>query len=152
MSDVLTNESLPKTSATLTVRIIKSFQYRTERSLVLHNINLLSTTVADLKDAARNVVHTQGPWKPYRSVTLDTLKLYTKAHGAKTTNLIINLDHDEWILDNDNKTLAECGFENETEVSFFNRELYDKFKLDPTVRSATLPVPHDLIHVQTSWD
>lgn len=55
------------------------------------------------------------------------MKLYTKAHGAKvghtplnfftaspltatqTTNLIINLDHDEWILDDDSKTLADSG-------------------------------------------
>ena len=57
---------------------------------------------------------------------LDTLKLYTKAHGSKvgsaqtldrrcridavkTSNLIINLDHDEYILGDDNATLASCG-------------------------------------------
>lgn len=49
----LTNLALPKTSATLTIRIIKSFEYRTERSLVLHDINLETTTVGDLKDIAR---------------------------------------------------------------------------------------------------
>jgi len=53
------------------------------------------------------------------------------AHGAKTTNLIVNLDHDEWIFDEDSKTLAELGFENETEVSFFNRQAYDQFKVNP---------------------
>jgi len=76
-------------------------------------------------------VLTQPGWKPYRLVTFDTMKLYTKAHGAKTTNLIINLDHDEWILDDDTKILSDLGFENETEVSLFNRELYEKFKLHP---------------------
>jgi hypothetical protein len=58
----------------------------------------------------------------------DTMKLYTRAHGAKvcgidnrscqnivsctwqTTNLIINLDHDEWIIDDDNMVLAYLGF------------------------------------------
>jgi hypothetical protein len=30
-----------------------------------------------------------------RSLDLDTLKLYTKAHGSKTMNLIINLTNDE---------------------------------------------------------
>jgi hypothetical protein len=39
----------------------------------------------------------------------DTLKLYTKAHGSKTTNLIINLDHDEWILDDPEATLTSLG-------------------------------------------
>jgi len=79
-------------------------------------------------------VATQSGWKPYRNVVLDTIKLYTKAHGAKTTNLIINLDHDEWILDDDAKLLADLGFENETEVSVFNRELYEAFKANPQTR------------------
>jgi len=39
----------------------------------------------------------------------DTLKFYTVAHGHKTQNLIINLDHDEWILNDHSKTLAELG-------------------------------------------
>ncbi|KAF9459567.1 hypothetical protein BDZ94DRAFT_1284331 [Collybia nuda] len=133
---VLTNTTLPRTSATLTVRVIKSFEFRTERSLVLHGINLETTTVGQLKGISRQAVLTQPGWKPYRNIVLDTLKLYTKAHGAKTTNLIINLDNDDWILDDDEKILEGLGFENETEVSFFNRELYEKFKLDP----------------KTSWD
>lgn len=42
----------------------------------------------------------------------DTLKLYTRAHGAKTTNLIINTDHPEYILANEGdqgRSLAELG-------------------------------------------
>ena len=50
MSNVLTNTSLPKTSATITVRIIKSFEYRTERSLVLCDTNLERITVGGLKE------------------------------------------------------------------------------------------------------
>lgn len=53
VSQILTNNARPKTSATLTVRIIKSFEFRTERSLVLHDINLETTTVLNLKDIAR---------------------------------------------------------------------------------------------------
>ncbi|THV05026.1 hypothetical protein K435DRAFT_826539 [Dendrothele bispora CBS 962.96] len=135
-SDVLTNVARPRTSAIITIRIIKSFQYRTERSLVLQDLNLETTTIGRLKEIARQAIQTQPGWKPYRNVTLDTLKLYSRAHGAKTTNLIINLDNDDWILDDDSKTLAEVGFENETEVSFFNRELYEAFRQNP----------------ETSWD
>jgi len=62
------------------------------------------------------------------------VKLYTKAHGAKTTNLIINLDHDDWILNDESAILASLGFENETEVSFFNRELYEAFKMNPLTK------------------
>jgi len=117
--DSLTNVARPNTSATLTIRVIKSFKFRTERSLVLHDVNLVTTTVAQLKEIAKLNVATQPGWKPYRNIILDTLKLYTKAHGAKTSNLIINLDHDDWILADDDKTLVELGFENETEASFF---------------------------------
>ena len=68
---------------------------------------------------------------------------------TQTTNLIINLDNDDWIFDDDSRILAHLGFggcvgvfekscshsksENETEVSFFNRELYEQFKRNPTV-------------------
>ncbi|KAI0050039.1 hypothetical protein FA95DRAFT_1537109 [Auriscalpium vulgare] len=132
--DTLTNLAQPKSAATLTIRVIKSFEFRTERSLVLRPVNLEKTTVGELKDIVREAIRTQPGWKPYRTTTFDTLKLYTRAHGAKTTNLIINLDHDDWILDEDSKTLEECGFENETEVSFFNRESYSKFQANPETR------------------
>ena len=70
---------------------------------------------------------------------------------VQTSNLIINLEHDDWILDDDSRTLADLSFgvfkysknqhlhhshhglENETEVSLFNRELYETFKANPTV-------------------
>jgi len=104
--DVLTNVARPKTSATLTVRIIKSFKFRTERSLVLHNVDLTTTTIAQLKDIAHKAIHDKPGWKPYRNVLLglsfflpsafantplDTLKLYSNAHGAKVTFLSILL-------------------------------------------------------------
>ena len=51
--DILTNVARPNTSATLTIRIIKSFTFRTERSLVLHDVNLVTMTVAQLKEIAK---------------------------------------------------------------------------------------------------
>ena len=50
IDDTPTNLTLPKTDATLTIRVIKSFEYRTERSLVLHHINLEEITVGELKE------------------------------------------------------------------------------------------------------
>ncbi|PAV23474.1 cytoplasmic [Pyrrhoderma noxium] len=141
--ELLSNLALPKTDATITIRIIKSFEFRTEKNLVLHHINFETTTVDDLKKLAREAIQTQQGWKIYRNLAqakdnetpfLDTLKLYTKAHGTKTSNLIINLDHDDWILDDGSKTLTELGFENETEISFFNRKLYEEFKSNPETR------------------
>lgn len=51
--DTLRNEALPRTDATLTIRIIKSFTFRTEKSLVLQHLNLEELTVGELKDIAR---------------------------------------------------------------------------------------------------
>jgi hypothetical protein len=67
----------------------------------------------------------------------DTLKIYTKAHGSKvieaglqmlpnevhevvlqTSNLIINLNNDEWILDDDDAILADLGIGACTVLSF----------------------------------
>ena len=53
ISDVLTNLAKPKTSATLTIRVIKSFEFRTEKSLVLHDVNLETVTVGGLKELVR---------------------------------------------------------------------------------------------------
>lgn len=53
ISDTPLNLALPKTDATLTIRVIKSFEYRTEKSLVLHHVNLETTTVGQLKDTVR---------------------------------------------------------------------------------------------------
>lgn len=53
LDDTPTNLALPKTDATLTIRVIKSFEFRTERSLVLHHVNLEQTTVGQLKDMVR---------------------------------------------------------------------------------------------------
>lgn len=51
--ELLSNLALPKTDATITIRIIKSFEFRTEKNLVLHHINFETTTVDDLKKLAR---------------------------------------------------------------------------------------------------
>jgi hypothetical protein len=70
ISDTLTNLTLPKTEATITLRVIKSFEYRTERSLVLHKLNLETTTVGELKNIARrgiaNLLHRSAPSDLFR--------------------------------------------------------------------------------------
>ncbi|KAA1478373.1 hypothetical protein DENSPDRAFT_788041 [Dentipellis sp. KUC8613] len=151
--DTPTNLAAPKTAATLTIRIIKSFEFRTERSLVLHDLNFERTTVGDLKVIVQQAINSRSAWKAYRTVSFDTFKLYTKAHGAKSTNLIINLDHDDWILDDENRTLADYEFENETEISLFNRESYENFKKNPVVRAPRhLNLSLGLTSIKTRWD
>ncbi|KAI9256232.1 hypothetical protein BY458DRAFT_519434 [Sporodiniella umbellata] len=133
MSDEnLTNLANPTSSATITVRCIKSFEYRTCKNLVLRNVNLETETVGNLKKLITEKVHSEPGWRPYLNVKFDTLKVYTVAHGHKTMNLIINLeDDDKLILSDDTAVLAWQGIENETELSFFQMEDYKQFKSHP---------------------
>ncbi|KAN0061271.1 hypothetical protein ACQY0O_006117 [Thecaphora frezii] len=143
-----TNSIRPLTDAIITVRIIKSFEFRSMKPFVVKSIDLTTTTVHALKQRCLEEIRTSPSFKPFRSFAgqLDTLKHYTRAHGSKTTNLIINLDHPEWILDDaqiaaqhpgkteHTVTLAELGIENEHELSFFNRRDYEQFLSNPQIR------------------
>mgnify|MGYP003789550419 CR=1 FL=1 len=65
----------------------------------------------------------------------DTFKIYSQPHGAKTSNPIINLNNDdELILSDWSRTLAELGFQNETEVSLFVRADYEEYKKNPVFK------------------
>nr|KAJ3420251.1 hypothetical protein HK105_005910 [Polyrhizophydium stewartii] len=147
---------LPGGGLILTVRVIKSFEYRTAKNLVLHNVSpdmlvselkaLATETgqwalaaalltlghVAAAADVAKEI-KSSAAFRPYHNSTFDCLKLYFNAHGAKTQNLIINLDHDEYIMD-DAKTLRDYGVQNETELSFFQRAAYDSYKAHPETK------------------
>ncbi|KAK6505351.1 hypothetical protein TWF481_007256 [Arthrobotrys musiformis] len=129
MASTSSDDSLK--NATITVRVIKSFPYRTCKNLVIRGLDLTGVTVGEFKARAGSDVKTLSGWKPYQNVEFDAMKLYTKAHGTKTQNLIINLDRPDWMFDDDSKTLAEVGCEHETEVSFFNRAAYEEYLADP---------------------
>lgn len=51
--EFLATELLPLTSATLTIRIIKSFPFRTTKNLVLKDVDLTTMTVGQLMDKCR---------------------------------------------------------------------------------------------------
>ncbi|GAC99707.1 cytoplasmic protein [Pseudozyma hubeiensis SY62] len=148
-----TNNARPLTDAVITIRIIKSFEFRSMKAFVIKSIDLTSTSVAELEEKCRQEVKTNSSYRAFKSYAdkLDTLKLYTRAHGSKTTNLIINLDRPEWVLEDanlgalvkegervgktkENTTLAEIGIENETELSFFNKQAYEEFLANPNTK------------------
>jgi hypothetical protein len=51
---ILTYPIAPNTAATLTIRVIKSFPYRTSKNVILHNLDLTTLTVGELKEKVRN--------------------------------------------------------------------------------------------------
>ncbi|CCK72802.1 Aim29p KNAG_0L01830 [Huiozyma naganishii CBS 8797] len=135
MEEPLTSTARPLTNVTLTVRVIKSFPYRNVKNLVLANYNLREKTGADLMHDCLQHIKSEGSFRPFRSVDYDTLKIYTHAHRSKTVNLVINFDHDDdWIIDTrdpQGKKLCEYDIENETEISMYKLEDYQKFKENP---------------------
>ncbi|KAJ2718204.1 hypothetical protein GGI07_005848 [Coemansia sp. Benny D115] len=122
----------------ITVRIIKSFEYRTSKNLILH-IDLSQTSVGDLKNICRKRILEESGFKAYRNVDLDTLKIYTHAFGHKTQNLIINLE-DEGFLNDDDAMLDFVGVKHETELSFFNKAAYDAFAANPEIKWEHNPI------------
>ncbi|KAJ3304308.1 hypothetical protein HDV03_002923 [Kappamyces sp. JEL0829] len=121
----------PDTSLVLTIRLIKSFEFRAVKNLVLKDV-APSTTVAELKEIVKEHIKTASAFKAVVNVAFDTMKLYVMAHGHKSQNLIINLDNEGYL--DDTKTLQECGIENETEISFFKAADYERFKANPEIK------------------
>ncbi|KAJ3065848.1 hypothetical protein HDU98_010802 [Podochytrium sp. JEL0797] len=124
------------TTITLTIRLIKSFEFRNFKNLIVH-VDPATTTPADLAVLVKQKVESESAFKVYRTVKFDTFKLYTKAFGAKTQNLIINLDNDpDWILF-PRVPLAQQNMppiENETEISYFNKETYEAYRAHPETK------------------
>ena len=53
LDDTLTNLLKPLSAATITVRVIKSFQYRVAKSLVISELDLNKTSVNELKERVK---------------------------------------------------------------------------------------------------
>lgn len=70
----------------LTIRVIRSFEYRTVKNLILQGIDL-KMTVGQLKELITQKILTTPAFKPFVSVKFDLLKIYSKAHGAKVSNI-----------------------------------------------------------------
>ncbi|KTW28230.1 uncharacterized protein T551_02649 [Pneumocystis jirovecii RU7] len=116
-------------SAVLTVRLIKSFVHRTIKYLVLHDVDLEQTTVSEFQQRIQREISKQPAFQLYSTFPFDTLKIYSHAYGSKTSNRVINLDHEEWMLLDPSMTLSAYGVQHETELSFFRRSDYEQFKV-----------------------
>ncbi|KAI3405745.1 hypothetical protein KGF56_001352 [Candida oxycetoniae] len=133
----LTSNVRPATDALITVRIIKSFPYRNVKNLIIKDIDLKSTTPAQLFTKVITEINTLGAFRPFRNVVYDSLKIYSQAHGSKSMNLVINFDNDKDLVllekgeSISDKGLWDLGVRNETEISIFNWEEYIEYKKNP---------------------
>lgn len=122
--------------ATVTVRLVKSFEYKNFRNVIFHNLNLSSLTLTDLEKMTRERIEANPLLSrlfPATSPTpLDTFKRYYTRHSAKTNNAIINVGEDDKLVIHDYLSkLDEIGFDHETEISWFNWDEYQKFRDNP---------------------
>ncbi|KAJ3094884.1 hypothetical protein HDU97_007513 [Phlyctochytrium planicorne] len=123
----------PSSGILVTIRLIKSFEYRTTKNMIIKDLDPTVITFGRLKEIIQERIANESAFKVYRNVPMDTFKLYFHSHGTKSQNLIINLEHEDKFLQ-DGTTLAEEGIDNETEISFFNLEAYLAFKNHPETK------------------
>jgi len=128
---VTTDEAPSSSKVVLTIYLVKSFEYRTMKTMVLKDIDL-DMTASQLKELIDSNIQSQAAFLPYRNATLDTLRIMTKAHGAKPNNIyFINEEHQPFQMD---KTLRELGVEHETEISHYNAASFAAFKANPQMK------------------
>jgi hypothetical protein len=98
-------------ASTLTVRLVRSFEYKTVRTIYFHDVDLDTTSLAQLKSMIDERVRGTETLLFLQAVPFDTFKIYSQPHGAKTSNPVINLvDDDKLILPDWSQSLATLGF------------------------------------------
>ncbi|KAJ9111368.1 hypothetical protein QFC19_001136 [Naganishia cerealis] len=65
--ELLASELKPVTDATLTIRVIKNFEYRTQKSLVLRDLDLTKLTVGELLEQCKAAIKTTAGFKAFRT-------------------------------------------------------------------------------------
>ncbi|XP_077979208.1 UPF0538 protein C2orf76 homolog [Glandiceps talaboti] len=118
---------------TLTVRLIRSFEHRNIKSVVFHNVLLDVTTKEFMETIDKEIQVRPGIPPPVRKYKYNTLKILHTAHGAKTNTLAINLEDDDTLILKETVRLQDSGVKNETELSYFKLEDYEKFKANPEI-------------------
>jgi hypothetical protein len=116
----------------VTVRVIKSFEYRTCKNIILADVDLEALTAQGLYDLV--MAKLPAPFvKP--PAFYNVFKIYSQPHGAKTNSTIINAGkEDELCLKDWNLPLAQYGIQHETEISLFNNVDYRTFIQNPSIK------------------
>lgn len=113
---------------TIPVRLIRSFEHRNIRHLVMKDISPNKLTV-DIKKAILATLreNTSLP-PPVRNYGYDTLKIEHQPHKSKSSDPVINTEDDDTLILKDENTLLESQVVNETELSFFKMDDYIQYK------------------------
>jgi len=121
-------------SLVLGVRLIRSFQHRNIRRIVLKvsQEDLQGWTTQDLKRILDQKIPSESSLPPpFKKYAFDTFKIEHLAHKAKTSDPVINRENDQELILKEDVSLAESGVQHETELSYFKLEDYEAYKVDP---------------------
>ena len=126
-------------SFTFTIHIIRSFEYRTIKLLVLKDISP-DITVKALKELIHERIQTLSQFVPFRRAKFDTLRILLiplvgggDGMGGKSNNLVDINEHGE-VLEGEERELKEFGVVNETELSFYDGAQWEEYKKNPVVK------------------
>lgn len=115
----------------VTVRLIRNFPHRNIRNIICKNVDTTKLTSAFIENVINDIKTRSELPPPFRTYKYDTMKIQHQAYGAKTNDPVINTTNDEELMLKPEKTLAECGVINETEISFFKLDDYTTYQKDP---------------------
>lgn len=116
------------TMCTVTVRLIRSFEYNNVRPIVFQNVKLTLKTEDFIEQVKKEIPTRTGIPPPFKKFAYDTMKISHKAHGTKSGNLAINVEDDDKLILKSGFSLTDSGVENETEISFFKMNDYLEYK------------------------
>ncbi|KAE8581753.1 hypothetical protein XENTR_v10024930 [Xenopus tropicalis] len=71
--------------ATVTVRLVRSFEHRNFRPVVYHGVNLDQTVREFIVQINEDIPHRAALPLPFKKYSYDTLKIIHQPHGAKPT-------------------------------------------------------------------
>ncbi|XP_018431087.1 PREDICTED: UPF0538 protein C2orf76 homolog [Nanorana parkeri] len=94
---------------TVTVRLVRSFEYRNFRPVVYHGVDLEQTAQQFLDYLKKDIAVRDGLPPPFRKYMYDTMKIIHQAHGAKTNELVVGLEDDDKLILRSGQTLREAG-------------------------------------------
>ncbi|KAK2839376.1 hypothetical protein Q5P01_013116 [Channa striata] len=117
--------------AVVTVRLVRSFEQRNYKPVVFHGVSLEQTVQNFIRFVRDDIATRPGLPPPFKKYAYDTMKIIHQPHGAKTNELVMSLEDDDKLILQDNQTLNAAGVANETELAFFRREDYGKYKANP---------------------
>ncbi|KAM8933872.1 UPF0538 protein C2orf76 homolog [Pelodytes ibericus] len=117
--------------ATVTVRLVRSFEHRNFRPIVYHGVNLQQSVGEFLQHVKRDITTRAGLPPPFKTYSYDTMKIIHQAHGSKTNELVVSLEDDNKLILHEDLTLQEAGVAHETEVALFCDKDYKNYKANP---------------------